>query len=521
MSETDKIDEFELVNCVATGGVTQIWEVTKSGSNQPLAMKLLLDEALAEPENRKALKHEATIGKSMGHPSIIKVYDLKLTKNIGYYTMEYFRSGNLKALIRSDHAQAQARLKKLLESLAQALAYFHEKGWVHRDVKPDNVLLSKAGEVRLIDFSLSCKPSNAILRAVTKKSSIAIQGTRTYLAPELIRREALTFSVDMYSLGILMYETLVGAPPFRTANPNDLLMMHVRDKPVKPSELDDNISPEADDLVLRLLAKKPKDRPGSMQELFAEVRSLNFFKEDPVKVARDRAEVIALSDAQAIADRLDSRRDATRDKSKDVKKKPKPKPKIAPDLEKKPAAPAQQQPPPQQVPGYPPQPGMPMPGYPGMMPGQIPTGQMPAGQVPGQMPPGYPMQPGMMPPGTMPGYPQQPGMPVPGYPGMMPGQMPPGQMAPGQMPAGQPGQVPAGYPGMPGAMPPMVPQPGAPQSGVPVPQQGGQPPQPSAPVPSAPQPSAPQAPAGEQSPAEEKKPAEDIPLATFDDLEIE
>ncbi len=510
MSDTDKIDEFELVNCIATGSVTQIWEVKKSGSNQPLAMKLLLDEALEDPENRKALKHEATIGKSMGHPSIIKVYDLKLTKKIGYYTMEYFRSGNLKALIRSDHAQAQGRLKKLMESLAQALAYFHEKGWVHRDVKPDNVLLSKAGEVRLIDFSLSCKPSNAFLRAVTTKSSIAIQGTRTYLAPELIRREATTFSVDIYSLGVLMYETLVGDPPFRTANPNDLLMMHVRDKPVKPSELDENISPEADDLVLRLLAKKPKDRPGSMQEVFAEVRSLNFFKEDPVKVARERQEVIALSDAQANEDRLDSRRDATRDRTKDVKRKPKPKPKpkIAPDLEKKPAAPTQQQQPPQQIPGYPPQPGMPIPGYPGMMPDQ-----MPAGQIPGQMPPGYPMQPGMMPPGAMPGYPPQPGMPVPG---MMPGQMPPGQMPPGQMPAGQPGQVPPGYPGMPGAIPPMVPQPGAPQPGAPVPQQGGQPPQPSAPVPSAPQ-----APAGEQPPAKEKKPIEDIPLATFDDLEIE
>ena len=511
MAETDKIDEFKLINCIATGSATQIWEVKKGGSNQPLAMKLLLEEALADPELRKALKHEATIGKSMGHPGIIKVYDLKLTKKIGYFTMEYFRSGNLKSLIRSDHAQAQGRLKKLMESLAQSLAYFHEKGWVHRDVKPDNVLLSRAGEVRLIDFSLSCKPSNAILRAVTKKKNIAIQGTRTYLAPELIRREATTFSVDMYSLGILMYETLVGDPPFRTANPNDLLMMHVRDKPAKPSELDDNISPEADDLVLRMLAKKPKDRPGSMQELFAEVRSLNFFKEDPVKVARERAEVIALSDAQANEDRLDSRRDATRDKSKDVKRKPKPKPKIAPDLEKKPAAPAPQPPPPQQMPGYPPQPGMPMPGYPGMMPGQ-----MPAAQMPGQMPPGYPMQPGMMPPGMMPGYPPQPGMPAPGYPGAMPGQ-------PGQIPPGQPGQIPPGYPGMPGAIPPIVPQPGVPQPGAPVPPQVGQPPLPAAPVPSAPQPTAPQpsAPTGEQSPAPEKKSVEDLPLATFDDLEIE
>lgn len=506
MSDADKIDDYELVNCVATGTTTQIWEVKKSGNNQPLAMKLLLDEALADPEAKKALKHEATIGKMMEHPNIINIFDLKINKKVGYFTMEYFRAGNLKALIRSNPGLAQARAKKLAESLAQALGYFHEKGWIHRDVKPDNVLLNKGGEVRLIDFSLSSKPSNAILRAVTKKKNIVIQGTRTYLAPELIRREALTPSADMYSLGILLYETLLGYPPFRTANPNDLLMMHVRDKPTKPSEIDDNITPELDDLVLRLLAKKVADRPASMQELFAELRSLNFFKEDPVKVQRERKEMLELSDAQANEDRLNSRRDASRDKSKDAERKPAPKPKPKPKIlaDEKPKTPEPQQQP--QFPGYPPMPGMPMPGFPQMQPGM-----MPPGMQPGQMPPGYPM----------PGY---PGMPLgqmpqgqfpPGYPGMPQGQFPPGQMPPGypgmpsgQFPMGQPGQIP------PGQLPPQSnpPQPQAPQGGPPqqLPAQGNAP-QPAAPKPAAPQPSAPA----------EPKPKEDIPLATFDDLEIE
>ncbi len=507
MSDSDKIDDFELVNCIATGSATQIWEVKKSGSAQPLAMKLLLEEALLDPEQKKSLKHEATIGKSMEHPSIIQIYDLKITKKLGYYTMEFFRSGNLKSLIRSDHAQAQGRAKKVMEALSQALGYFHDKGWIHRDVKPDNVLLNKGGEVRLIDFSLSSKPSNAILRAMTKKSKIVIQGTRTYLAPELIRREALTPSADIYSLGILLYEILTGNPPFRTANPNDLLMMHVRDKPVKPSELDDNITPEADEFVQRLLAKQVKERPESMQQVFADVRGLNFFKEDPVKVQRERKEALELSDAQAAEDRLDSRRDASRDRSKDGerKRKPKPKPKVVPAVEKKPEPPPQQQPMPMPMPGMPPQPGMPMPGYPGMMPGQ--------------MPPGYPMAPGMMPgyPGAMPGFPQQPGM--------MPGQVPPGYppqpgMAPGYPQPGMPNPGAA----HPGGIPPQPAAPGVPQ------QQGGQPPQPGmpAPTPAAPAPAVPSPAAPPQAqppqpsaPAAEQKPKEDIPLATFDDLEIE
>lgn len=492
MSDSDKIDDYELVNCIATGSATQIWEVKKSGNTQPLAMKLLLEEAFKDGEAKRALKHEANVGKTLEHPAIIKIHELKMTRKVGYFIMEYFRAGNLKTMIRNDRPLAQARCKKLMEAISQALAFVHEKGWIHRDIKPENILLNKGGEVRLIDFSLSSKPSNAIARALTKKKNIVIQGTRTYLAPELIRRDAMTHSVDMYSLGVTLYEILVGNPPFRTANPNDLLLMHVRDKPVRPSEFDDNITSDVDDLVMRMLAKTPKDRPSSMTELFTAVRSMKFFKEDPIEVNRARAEAAALSDAQANEDRLNSRRDAERDKSKDAERKPAPKPKpkpvIAP-VEKKPEPQPGQQP----MPGYPPQPGMPMPGYPGMMPGQ--------------MPPGYPMYPGMMP-----GFPQQPGVPVTGYPGMMPGQMPPGFP----------------QPGMPGVPPPGMPPQQPPGQSPAVPGQGGgvapgqpTPPQPSVPQPAPPQPAAPQ-PAPPQGAEKEKKSStEDIPLATFDDLEIE
>lgn len=495
MSDNEKIDEYELVNCVATGSATQIWEVKKSGSAQSLAMKLLLEEAFKDPEAKKALKHEATVGKSFEHPNIIQIYDLKLTKKTGYFTMEYFRAGNLKSLIRSSPAIAQARIKRLMESLAQALAYIHEKGWIHRDIKPDNVLLNKGGEVRLIDFSLTSKPSNAIMHAMTKKSKIVIQGTRTYLAPELIRREPLTPAADMYSLGVLLFEALVGAPPFRTANPNDLLMMHVRDKPATPSSIDDNITTDVDNLVMRMLAKKTKDRPGSMQELFAEVRSMKFFKEDPVEVAKARKDAAELSDAQANEDRLNSRRDAQRDRTKDGERKPapKPEPKVLPTTEKKPVAATQQPQQPQQPPyGYPPQPGMPMPGYPGVMPGQMPPGYvMPLGMMPAQpqgMPPG--MMPGMPFGQTFPGYPQMPGYPPYGVP--QPGAPVPQPGAPGQQPGVFPQQGP--------------PQPSLPSAPAPLPPAGAKPPQPAPP---------------KVSPQVEKKAPDEIPMATFDDLEIE
>jgi len=499
VSDAETIDDYELVDCIATGNATQIWEV-KQPSGQTFAMKLLLEEAFADAEEKKALKHEANVGKQLDHPNIIKIFDLKMTRKFGYFTMEHFRSPNLKSMIRNDKYGAQSRCPKMLECLVQALSVVHRKGWIHRDIKPENVLVNKSGEVRLVDFSLSSKPSNAVLRAFTKKSNIAIQGTRTYLAPELIKRQAMTFSVDMYSLGITIYETLVGHPPFRTGNPNDLLMMHVRDRPVPPSELDDNITPEADLLIAKMLAKSPKDRPESMDALAAELRSIRLFKQEPLDVMRQRIEDEKNANAQVEEDRLNSRKDAERSASGQAlpprKKKPKPTPKV----EQKPAPPAPQQP----AAGVPQQP---------MMPQQ----------------PGFPMQPGMpMQPNMMPGYPMQPGMPMPGYP--MPGQ--PGMPPPGYPMPGQPGMPMPGYPmqGQPG----MPPQPGqqphpsqppqpAPVGPVPqVPQQGT--PQPAAPQPVAPQPVAP-APATPTpktpEPAAEQKKPEDIPMATFDDLDIE
>jgi eukaryotic-like serine/threonine-protein kinase len=479
VADAETIDDYELVNCIATGNSTQIWEVKQAGSAQSLAMKLLLDEAFKDPEQKKILKTEGTLGKSLEHPNIIRIFNVKFTRKHGYFTMEHFRSSNLKVLIRNDLPTAQSKAKKLMECLTQAVGYMHEKGWLHRDIKPENVLMNKGGEVRLIDFSLASKPSNALARAVTKKKNIVIQGTRTYLAPELIRREALTFAADMYSLGILFYEVLVGHPPFRTARPNDLLMMHIQDKPVTPSDLDDNITPEVDQLIHRMLAKKPKDRPGNMQELFAEIRSLKFFKDDPIAVHKARKEAELTTGSLVEDARLDSRMDAMRSAEGGGparKPVPKPAPKPAPKPVEKPAAqtPAAQQP--QQTP-----PPQPYPGYPGM----------------GY--PGMPMQPGM----PMPGFPPQPGMPMmpfPGYPGMPPGQFP-------------------GYPGMPSpAAPPGhgPPQPAGPAPGSP--QQG--PPQPTPPPQAAPQPN-PAVPRPSAPQVEDQAVEEDLPVANLDDLEIE
>ena len=492
MADSELIDDYELVNCIATGTATQIWEVKKAGGTQSLAMKILLPEAFKDPEMKKNLKHEATVGKSLEHPHIIRIQDAKFTRKYGYFIMEYFRGGNVKSIIRSEKPQVQAKAKRIVECLSQALAYMHDKKWIHKDIKPDNVLLTKGGEVRLIDFSLAGRAGNAVIHAMSKKANIVIQGTRTYLAPELIRRERLTHSVDIYSLGVMTYEMITGNPPFRTANPNDLLMMQVRDAPTPPSYLESNITPEAEKFVLRLLSKYPKDRPANMHEVFAEVRNISFFKVDPIEHFRVTQAAFLASDAQKQNDRLDSRMDAQRTAEGGPRPAPKPKPKVVipPAETAKPAAktPPSVTPAATAAPAPMPYPQMPMPGYPM---------------------PGYPMQPGMQ-------------MPYGGYPGMMPGQMGgmpmPGMPIPGMPMPGMP------MPQRPGQPMPSQPMPGMPVSGIPVPgapaappgaapRPGMLPPQPTAPRPAAPSPVRPAVSA--------PPPSQDAPMASLDDLDIE
>ncbi len=447
MSEaTSNVDGYELINCIATGNVSQIWEAKQVATGQTVAMKLLLPESLADPEQKAALKHEAAVGKSFDHPNLIKVFDVSVKKKHAYFTMELFRAPNVKTMLRNELVAVQARSKKIFECTAQALAQMHEKGWVHKDVKPDNILTTKASEVRLIDFSLATRAATAVTKMLSSKKRTIIQGTRTYIAPELIRREATTPAADIYSFGITLYEVLTGRPPFIHRNPDELLMAHVRDRPEKPSGYNHNVSSEADALIARLLAKKPKERHANMQEVFAELRSIKLFKTDVEEFAKARDQAADTRFKDSMGHRLQSRTDAERtpeERRAAAEEAAKRKAKVAKRAAtaKKGAAPAQSAAPVPAPPAYPPA-GYPPPGYP----------------PPGYPPPGYPA--------PLPGYPAMPGYP-PGYPppGIMPGMpVPPGYIPAGLPPQYAPGAppIPVGVPTPPAAPPGPVPRPAPP-----------------------------------------------------------
>ena len=376
------IGGYELKNCVATGNSTQIWEVAQVGSTVPFAMKLLHPESLKDPEAKNVLKHEFKVGALFEHPTLVRFHKLEMNRDHGFIIMDYFRAPSLKTQISANLPETQSCLKKIVEAMCQAFVHMNEKGWLHRDIKPDNVLVNKAGEVRVIDFSLATRIKSGVMKLVAGKQK-NIMGTRTYIAPEIILKNSPTPQSDIYSLGVTIYEIATGSPPFAGLNPNDLLVKHLSESPAPPSTVNLNVTQELDAIILKMLAKKPKDRLADMREVMSLVRNIRCFIEDPADLYARKLKEMKANDSQGVDKRLDSRADADRvSRGLAAPAKPKKGKRLtAPigemEAVKKIGANPAPSVTPQQALGMMPQmpygmPGQPMPGmiYPGMMPGQ-------------------------------------------------------------------------------------------------------------------------------------------------------
>ncbi len=520
------IGPYKLVNFIAGGKSSQVWEAMAADGQRHVAVKVLTGDALKDSEQIAAMRNEFTVGKALEHPNIIKYFDGhwgSLFKKDAFFSMELFLAPNLKSQMFNNLNSVQVRFKRIVESAAMAYQHLHEKGYVHKDIKPDNVLVNRSAEVKIIDMSLAGRPASALAKVFAAKSRTA-KGTRSYMAPEQIMRKPLSFQVDMYAFGVTLFEMLTGQPPFTGTTPNDLLMRHIQDSPPPPSFVNPNVTAEMDRIILRLLSKKPDQRHKSFNEFLAEFRKVSPFKEEVLetKVMTDNEK--AQQDVSAnLGERLDSRTDALRTMlgvaapARVQKEKQAADAKAAAAAKPAPAAPA----PPKPAPA-PPAPAQQFPGQP--MPGQFPPGQFPPGQyMPGQMMPGqfFPgqMMPGQMQPGQMPGqapYPMQPQFP----PQPVPGGPTPWVAAPAAPAAGAPAARPVApaVPVNPGVRP-AVP---APTAGVPVPPVV---PKPSPAVPAAARPAAPPQPAKPAAGKPASQPTPAAPggmriddLAGFDDL---
>lgn len=274
----DSIGGYRIQNLLQTGQTSQVFEVVELQSMRHFAMKVLLPESAKNPEHRKTLFHEAEVGKKLAHPNVIKIINVNKDQELPFYVMEFFPSGSLKLRIqKKDTAFLYEFADKIVRQAATGLAYMNASGWIHRDVKPDNILVNSLGETKLIDFAISYQPPKGMAKLFYRKGGKA-QGTRSYMSPEQIRGEILDARADIYSFGATFFDVVAFRPPFRGKDSQDLLAKHITEKPIPPKSLNPAVTDEFNALILQMLAKKKEDRPRDFHEILMKLRTMRVFK---------------------------------------------------------------------------------------------------------------------------------------------------------------------------------------------------------------------------------------------------
>ena len=279
----DIIGNYRQVKCILTGQTTQVWEVVEVSSHRHFAMKLLLPDKHGDSTAKGMLYHEANVGIKMTHANVIRIVNVSNEREHHYFVMEYFPSGSLKSrLIQKQFDFIRERAHSIFRQAATGLAYINASGWVHRDIKPDNLLVNSAGELRIIDFAIAQQiDSGGFFSSLFRRKTV-VQGTRSYMSPEQIRGQPLDGRADIYSYGATLYELVANRPPFRAASQQELLQKQISEKPVPPLAHVPELTQEFNDLVLRCLAKKREDRPESFHEVLKILNQIRVYKNDPV-----------------------------------------------------------------------------------------------------------------------------------------------------------------------------------------------------------------------------------------------
>jgi eukaryotic-like serine/threonine-protein kinase len=259
---------YELDGVVGRGGMAEVYRARDIRLDRIVAVKTLRDDLARDQTFQARFRREAQSAASLNHPSIVAVYDtgedMVGPTPVPYIVMEYVDGRTLRDLLRDDRRLLPERALEITDGVLRALDYSHRNGIVHRDIKPGNVMLTRTGDVKVMDFGIARAVSDA---QATMTQTAQVIGTAQYLSPEQARGERVDARSDLYSTGCLLYELLTGRPPFTGDSPVAIAYQHVRENPVPPSRVDPEIPPWADSIVLKAMAKDPGDRYQSAGEM--------------------------------------------------------------------------------------------------------------------------------------------------------------------------------------------------------------------------------------------------------------
>jgi serine/threonine-protein kinase len=266
-------DRYELDGVVGRGGMAEVYRARDLRLDRVVAIKTLRTDLARDQTFQARFRREAQSAASLNNPSIVAVYDTGEDMSTGvpvpYIVMEYVDGRTVRDLLIEGHRLLPERSLEIISGVLRALEYSHQAGIVHRDIKPGNVMVTRNGDIKVMDFGIARAMSDA---QATMTQTAQVIGTAQYLSPEQARGERVDARSDLYSTGCLMYELLTGRPPFTGDSPVAIAYQHVRENPIPPSRLDPDIPPWADAIVLKAMAKSPNDRYQSAAEMQADIQ---------------------------------------------------------------------------------------------------------------------------------------------------------------------------------------------------------------------------------------------------------
>ncbi len=262
MDTTILNNRYRLGEILGTGGMALVYKAQDTLLDRPVAIKMLREPFASDPDFRVRFLNEARTSARLDHPNIVHIYDVGIhqtdtQQERPYIVMELVSGQNLKTLIRQQAPLRVAQALELGRQICAAVGTAHRAGLVHCDIKPQNILLTTSGQVKITDFGIA----RAFQKAPTEiDTEQAIWGSPHYISPEQVQGQPPTPASDVYSIGVVLYEMLTGVPPFHDEDPSELALKHLREEPAPMTSFNPRIPPRLEWLVRKVLAKEPTAR---------------------------------------------------------------------------------------------------------------------------------------------------------------------------------------------------------------------------------------------------------------------
>jgi serine/threonine protein kinase len=278
MTDTIIAERYKLISKIGSGGTADVYLAQDLKLNRSVAIKILSKTYSFEKNFVARFKKEAQILARLNHPNIVAIYDWGQYENSYFICMEYVEGQNLEEIIDKQGILSPTTAAKYAIQMCKALEVAHKNNLIHRDIKPQNIIVTSDGIVKITDFGIA----KSLVEDNTK--TINILGTSYYISPEQAQGKILSYSTDIYSLGIVMYEMLTADLPFRGENAIEISLKHINERPQWPSMLVGNIPVQIEKIIMHCLKKNPQNRYENVSVLKADLQ--NFLEKKPLFIEK-------------------------------------------------------------------------------------------------------------------------------------------------------------------------------------------------------------------------------------------